>query len=112
MLLEGKGQHPDFHVSAGKTGGVFGGEKACIGAGDIDVTVEVCPEGVDGVFPPCEALRFVKEKVHAPPRENTLFHEIAEGGGVHEIVLHGLEVQGENLFFGHSRGCKVFSHEV
>ena len=33
---------------------------------NIDVTVEVCPEGVDGVFPPCDALWLVKEKVHAP----------------------------------------------
>ena len=70
-FLEGQRKYFDLHASPGQISGIFRGQEICIGACDINITVEVHTEGVHRIFPMVDPLKFIEEQIHPFSGKNT-----------------------------------------
>ena len=109
---EGQGQHPYFHISSGKVGGVFRGKQVCIGTGDINIAVEIYAESIDCFFPLGHPLEFIEKKVHPLSGEDTGFDVFVETVHIHMAEGKRFEIHFNQLLLFHARFQKVESHEL
>ena len=73
-LPERERQHFNLHAPTREIGGILGGQQVGVGAGNVDVAVQIHPEGIDRIFPGVDALQLVKEEVHPLARNGFLFY--------------------------------------
>ena len=109
---EGQGEHFDFHGSAGQIGSVFGRKQVGVGAGDINVAVEVHPEGVDGILPTFDSLQFVEEQIHPFAGNDSGFDIVVEVVGGHFFELMGFKVHLDDLVIRDAGFLQVSDHQL
>ena len=73
-LCKRQRQHFDFHTAAGQIGGIFRRKQVGVGAGDVDVAIQIHAKRIDRVFPACHTLQFIEKQIHPLARQRTLFH--------------------------------------
>ena len=88
---EGEGKHLDLHITAGEIGRQF------VGAGHINITVQVHTEGIDGVLPTRYLLHLVQKEIEP----------FALGGAFHDVLIQTLAVQ-----VGKPHGLKIHREKL
>ena len=111
-LPEGQGQHLDLHIPPGEVGGKLRGQQVGIGAGNVDVAVQIHPEGIDRIFPAADALYLVKEQVHPLARDGAVHDMGVKIPCGHVGKAHGFKVDLDDLFFQNTAGPKLVGHQL
>ena len=83
-----------------------------IGAGDIDVAVQIHPEGIHGVFPAADALHLVKEQVHPLARNHPVGNIAVKFLCSHVGKTNGFKVDLDDLLFFDAFGSKFIGHQL
>ena len=104
-LPEGEGIDHELHIPSAQIGSQFTGEQPGIGTGEIDVTVQSHPQGIDTLLPVLHLLDLIKEQIHLAgdslcPAENLLVKcPCIQQMGIAQI----LKVIGDQLLFPYTR---------
>ena len=96
-LTEGQRQHFDLHIASGQIRGQFGGQQVGVGAGHINVAIQIHAEGIHGILPVPNLLHLVQKQVKPLFLGYTLHHILIKLLAVHIGKLHGLKVHREDL---------------
>ena len=97
-LTEGQRQHLDLHIAPGQICGQFGGQQVGVGAGHINVAIQIHAEGIHGILPVPNLLHLVQKKVESLTLGDSFHHILIKPLAVHVCKLHGLKVHREDLF--------------
>lgn len=103
-LRKGKRINHKFHISSGQVSRQFAVEQLCVGAGDVDVTVQLYPERVNAFFPGVHFLNLVKKEIdpafHFRSTADNLIMKFS--GSTEMSVAHIFKIDGDKLAAVHA----------
>ena len=111
-LPEGQRKHLDLHAPSGQVGGVLRGQQIGVGAGHIDVAVEIHPEGIHRILPLVDALDLVKEQISALLLRQPLLHIPVQFLHSHSAEVHGFKIHLDDLVIRHTSIPQMKDHQL
>ena len=98
IFPKGQGINAEGHIAPGQIGRYFRGHHTGVGAGNIQIHIEIRGQGINNLLPALDFLYLIEEQIGFPRGHKLHLQLSIHFLGRHPIIFHGIVTTADNTF--------------